>query len=248
MYCPKCGHHQASEELRFCSRCGFKLGVIKAYLAEEEADAPSVMTHEPPALPNHKVIGLGVALSFLASLFSAWATFSPLEFKREGGYLILAMLLCSIVAFSNPLVTLIHRLFSWKQPPDLSIAKKELGFGVVLMLLGTVASAYLSGIFWFRMKTPQFFMMLVAAFVILLLVAPHLLKLLRNLLNEEPRPATLTNATSVVNVQSGGASDTRALPPSHSVPVSILETPRIITAEIAVPSITEHTTNLLNDK
>lgn len=34
MYCPQCGQQQASEEMRFCSRCGFPLGVITEVLAQ----------------------------------------------------------------------------------------------------------------------------------------------------------------------------------------------------------------------
>jgi hypothetical protein len=28
MHCPKCGQQQISEEMRFCSRCGFALGIV----------------------------------------------------------------------------------------------------------------------------------------------------------------------------------------------------------------------------
>jgi hypothetical protein len=34
MYCPHCGQQQSSEEMRFCSRCGFPLGVIAQVLAQ----------------------------------------------------------------------------------------------------------------------------------------------------------------------------------------------------------------------
>jgi hypothetical protein len=34
MYCPHCGQQQASDEMRFCSRCGFPLGVIAQVLAQ----------------------------------------------------------------------------------------------------------------------------------------------------------------------------------------------------------------------
>lgn len=34
MYCPKCSQKQSEEGLRFCSRCGFQLGVVKELLAE----------------------------------------------------------------------------------------------------------------------------------------------------------------------------------------------------------------------
>jgi hypothetical protein len=33
MFCPKCGQQQASGEMRFCSRCGFQLGVVSALIA-----------------------------------------------------------------------------------------------------------------------------------------------------------------------------------------------------------------------
>ena len=37
MFCSKCGQEQASESVRFCSRCGFKLSAV------EEALAPSLI-------------------------------------------------------------------------------------------------------------------------------------------------------------------------------------------------------------
>jgi len=33
MYCPRCGQQQVSEETKFCSRCGFPLGLISEILA-----------------------------------------------------------------------------------------------------------------------------------------------------------------------------------------------------------------------
>jgi len=37
MYCPKCSQQQASEELRFCSRCGFPLAGVSTLLANDGA-------------------------------------------------------------------------------------------------------------------------------------------------------------------------------------------------------------------
>ena len=34
MFCPKCGQEQASEAVRFCARCGFKLNIIEEGLAK----------------------------------------------------------------------------------------------------------------------------------------------------------------------------------------------------------------------
>ena len=50
MYCPKCSQIQTDEGLRFCSRCGFQLGVVKELLAEPVGH--SVMPAESPAPPK----------------------------------------------------------------------------------------------------------------------------------------------------------------------------------------------------
>ena len=34
MFCPKCGQEQASESVRFCSRCGFELSIVEEPLAK----------------------------------------------------------------------------------------------------------------------------------------------------------------------------------------------------------------------
>lgn len=33
MHCPRCGQQQASEEIKFCSRCGFPLGLVSEILS-----------------------------------------------------------------------------------------------------------------------------------------------------------------------------------------------------------------------
>jgi hypothetical protein len=33
MYCPKCSQQQVSDEVRFCSRCGFQLGAVRELIA-----------------------------------------------------------------------------------------------------------------------------------------------------------------------------------------------------------------------
>jgi hypothetical protein len=38
MYCPKCGHQQASDDMRFCSRCGFQLAGVAELLVKSELE------------------------------------------------------------------------------------------------------------------------------------------------------------------------------------------------------------------
>lgn len=37
MYCPKCSQEQLSEEVRFCSRCGFSIGAVRELIASGNA-------------------------------------------------------------------------------------------------------------------------------------------------------------------------------------------------------------------
>jgi hypothetical protein len=69
MYCPHCGQQQASDALRFCSRCGFPLGVI----AEVLAQGGTLSTREPEGQglkmsPRQKGIRQGAMLMLSALL------------------------------------------------------------------------------------------------------------------------------------------------------------------------------------
>jgi hypothetical protein len=41
MHCPRCGQQQVTEEIKFCSRCGFPLGLISEILAHD-GDLPQL--------------------------------------------------------------------------------------------------------------------------------------------------------------------------------------------------------------
>ena len=47
MYCPKCSQIQTEDGRRYCSRCGFQLGVVKELLAERES-AVTAGSQTPP--------------------------------------------------------------------------------------------------------------------------------------------------------------------------------------------------------
>lgn len=42
MFCPRCGQQQVSEEVRFCSRCGFQLGGVAPLLATNGLPLPGL--------------------------------------------------------------------------------------------------------------------------------------------------------------------------------------------------------------
>ena len=85
MYCPNCSQQQISDEMRFCSRCGFSLGLVKELMTsggtrvETEAPAQAVQRSSIPCeirrgawimLASLLVVPL---IGLLASIDDDWA-------------------------------------------------------------------------------------------------------------------------------------------------------------------------------
>lgn len=225
MYCPRCGHQSNSDALRFCSYCGFKLGVVKASLADdEESSSESTFTVlEIPKGPRHRDLNIGVILMFagasLATLLAGRAL------GREGGALILAISFASILILSRPIMKIIYKLLSWE--PATSLSQRGMIFGSILMFTSTIVLAISSLLMFGRMRTPELLFGLVAAFVLLLVISKHLMRAVRYLV-------------------AGPVEIGPALTAGQNVPASLFTSQRVTTAEITSPvSITEPTTNLL---
>ena len=114
MYCPNCGQQQASEEMRFCSRCGLALGGLAEWLAGGRL-LPPTRKEEPPikALsPRRKGIRRAAKLMFFSGvLFPVFAIFSIAI--EEGGPMVIPFLLF----FISLVMMLYARLFSDKNVP-----------------------------------------------------------------------------------------------------------------------------------
>jgi hypothetical protein len=54
MYCPRCSQQQASEEMRYCSRCGFPLEGVAALLAGGGHPEPAGPDREGPLTPRQR--------------------------------------------------------------------------------------------------------------------------------------------------------------------------------------------------
>jgi hypothetical protein len=103
MFCPKCSRQQIYDEIRFCSRCGFKLNVVKALLADNDASASkaSASTISAPAAPDparrKKDMMSGAALMVVFALHTAWTT-EDLSLDREYTSLIVkCLILCGLI-------------------------------------------------------------------------------------------------------------------------------------------------------
>ena len=68
MYCPKCGQQQLSEEVRYCSRCGFAMsGVVQLIAADGVHPALEAVGEKPPRSPRRRGIRQGALILFVAA-------------------------------------------------------------------------------------------------------------------------------------------------------------------------------------
>jgi hypothetical protein len=247
MYCPRCGHQPITNELRFCSYCGFKLGVIKASLAEDEETraTTSASVEAVNTTPRHRNINIGVIVMFLNVVLTVYIAARGRLGREEVAILITAFFAASLL-FSSQIIKAIYKLLSWSEPrPDrLPTSRRELGFGATLMYLGTALSAIISFLSVGRAKTTAFPISILIVFSVLLVISPYLLRALRFLIRDESNAST--------NFITTGASlfSERALPAAQDLPIASVESPRVTTSEIglSVSSVTEHTTGLLSGK
>jgi hypothetical protein len=69
MFCPKCGQQQSSDGVRFCSRCGFQLEVVKELLVTDGALVlPEAEIQRDHRSPRNRGIRQGVMLMLLTAL------------------------------------------------------------------------------------------------------------------------------------------------------------------------------------
>jgi hypothetical protein len=67
MFCPKCSQQQASDQVRFCSRCGFQLARVAELIANDGViPAPKEMRQTRELSPRDKGIRGGMQLIFLS--------------------------------------------------------------------------------------------------------------------------------------------------------------------------------------
>lgn len=243
MYCPRCGHQTTSEELRFCSYCGLKLAVVKAALADGEEVPPAVLSASRTSLPEprQRDMSIGVFLMFLATLLASFLTTWPgLGVSRLTGAAILTTLYLTILVASGQITKAFHKLLSWEDSDaELASGQKGVGLGATLMFITSILIGVGSVFAFGRVKTTEFFVGLGLAFPFCLLLSHYLMRGPRSLIHGESKAATLSQDASAV----------QSLPPATTIPVSLFGTHKVQTAEIITPpSITEHTTNLLENK
>lgn len=69
MFCPKCGQQQLSENVRFCSRCGFQLGGVKELLANNGIlETLEATAQKNPHSPRQKGMRFGAKMIFFSAV------------------------------------------------------------------------------------------------------------------------------------------------------------------------------------
>ncbi len=103
MFCPKCGHQQSVEDTRFCSRCGFRLKVIKALVEGDDTENSIGPTVIDPAF-RRRYLTFGSLLMFFFSFFVCLiAIFAPRESFVPIVLLILSWVFIMFLIYMKPL-------------------------------------------------------------------------------------------------------------------------------------------------
>ena len=116
MYCPNCGQQQISDEMRFCSRCGFALSGLAEWLAGGRAAVKRVDDQQVAALsPRRKGMRRAAKVMFFSAvLFPIFLAISIAV--DEGGPMVIPF----AVFFVGAVLMLYARLFSDKTAPMLN--------------------------------------------------------------------------------------------------------------------------------
>jgi hypothetical protein len=121
MHCPGCGQQEVSDNVRFCSRCGFQLGAIKKLFAES-SNAPAVIGQPGPKFLSQRKQDL---LLGATSIYVAAVVTVLYSWVQPKGVIIfpLGMMWLGFslfVLFFEPLTRVARKLFSEDTRPSQS--------------------------------------------------------------------------------------------------------------------------------
>src|SRR5947209_20415375 len=97
MFCPRCGQQQASEEVRFCSRCGLHLDALAEFVESGGRLASRDASEDLPALtPRQRGTRMGLLILVAGLIFGILAVILT-AFKEDFfPFLILAAFILTI--------------------------------------------------------------------------------------------------------------------------------------------------------
>ncbi|HEX8775288.1 MAG TPA: zinc ribbon domain-containing protein [Pyrinomonadaceae bacterium] len=100
MFCPKCGQQQSSNEVRFCSRCGFQLAVVKELLITDGALVwPEAETTVSRRSARNQGIRQGLMLMLLTALVVPLAAMLARIGLLPREFIAIAAIICAVGGF-----------------------------------------------------------------------------------------------------------------------------------------------------
>lgn len=102
MFCPKCGQQQTTDGVRFCSRCGFQLEVVKELLATDGAAPlvwPDAETHTRQRSARDRGIRQGIMLMLLTAFIVPMAAILSKIGILPREFVALAAIFCAVGGF-----------------------------------------------------------------------------------------------------------------------------------------------------
>jgi hypothetical protein len=113
MFCPKCGQQQVSDEVRFCSRCGFQLDVVKTLLAGENFPALGPVNTQTAAgggeSPRKRGVKQGLMLMMSTVLIVPLVVFLVRLGILQREFIPLAAIICAIGGFLRLIYALLFQ-------------------------------------------------------------------------------------------------------------------------------------------
>jgi hypothetical protein len=101
MFCPKCGQQQSSNEVRFCSRCGFQLAVVKELLITDGALVwpEAEMSRRSGRSARNQGIRQGIMLMLLTALVVPLSAMLARIGLLPREFVAMAAIICAIGGF-----------------------------------------------------------------------------------------------------------------------------------------------------
>src|SRR5262245_462882 len=112
MYCPKCGHHSASADVRFCPGCGFRLDAVSELVSIDGIIDPE-KTQRPRNSLLKKGTLLGMSLMYLGAILLASGMHrGPYRSESIVFLTVFWAALVILVSIGGPLIRALNRVFS----------------------------------------------------------------------------------------------------------------------------------------
>jgi hypothetical protein len=253
MFCPKCSQLQSSDNVCFCSRCGFDLEQVKALI--ESADRNKTKSQSGEPFIRQKDISIGAGLMFAGGIVAViWGfviSAGPADVVLPQAFFILGFALAFVLLFFHPLAGMLDKLFSddGKQPEQPLRERNGINLGAILMFIGTLKAMLITIFVQPDDRAWMTLLIMTGGFIILLIGVWLVRNIYRFLFQGEasridvisPEPA------SDITTRLQDSSPQVALPPVQSIPVEGYIPPRSKTREtVDPPSVTDETTKSLD--